>query len=92
MTGDASAPGGCREASPGSFVAEAGSQVETPCPAGTYAPDAGATGCLEAPPGSFVPFAGAVSPTACAAGSFTADAGRTDCDLSPPAPTSRGAA
>src|SRR2546421_4529014 len=46
----------CRLAPGGTFAAGTGNSAPTPCPAGTFNPDAGATtaaGCTAAPAGSF---------------------------------------
>ena len=57
----------CVPADPGFYVAVAGASSETPCPLGTFQPNAGQTACEPATAGHFVDTVAAVSPRRCLA-------------------------
>lgn len=80
-TGRDDAPGGCRQAQEGSFVADEGAQSETPCPPGSFAPTAGSRSCIIAPAGSFVDEKGSSTAKQCPPGSFSAEKGAEACEL-----------
>lgn len=69
----------CVPADPGYFVAITGATSETPCPAGTFQPDAGQAACEPATPGHFVATAAATSDTPCAAGTYQPSTGEAGC-------------
>jgi hypothetical protein len=69
-------------AQPGDDVASSGSATETPCAAGTYQPNPGASSCLEAGVGYYVPTSGATSETMCPAGD-SSNPGATSCTAKP---------
>jgi hypothetical protein len=75
-TGTSRAGSTCTPASPGTFVAEPGATAETPCPAGTYSDDFGATECTPAPIGTFVAQVGAMDPMPCPG---AMESGMTEC-------------
>jgi len=81
--------GPCAPADAGHFVAGQGSMAQSPCPLGTFQPDAASAACIRAPVGSYVDTVGAVAPIACPDGGTTAGTGSTsvsDCisDTTPP--------
>ena len=71
----------CVPAGPGYYVAAAGATSETPCPAGTFQPNAGQTGCEPAAPGHYVSAVGQASDTPCAPGTYQPNSGQTGCIL-----------
>ena len=70
----------CTAAPAGSFVTATGATSATPCPPGSYQPNASASSCLLAPTGTYVPGTGATSPTPCPVGTGQELTGQTSCD------------
>jgi Tyrosine-protein kinase ephrin type A/B receptor-like len=69
----------CVPAAPGYYVAVDGATSQTPCPVGSFQPNAGQTACEPATPGHFVGTVAAVSDTACPAGTYQPSTGQTGC-------------
>ena len=69
----------CTAASAGSFVASVGATSQTPCSAGNYQPNTGATTCLQASPGSFVANPGSANQSACLIGTYQPNSASTTC-------------
>src|SRR5579863_1317438 len=74
----------CVPAGPGYYVAVAGATSETPCPAGTFQPNAGQVSCEPATPGHFAAAAGQASDTPCPPGTYQPNTGQTGCEPAAP--------
>jgi hypothetical protein len=70
---------GCVNADPGHYVDTSGATAQTPCPAGFYQPNSGATSCLAAAAGNFVATEGATAQTPCAVGTYQTNSGADSC-------------
>jgi Tyrosine-protein kinase ephrin type A/B receptor-like len=69
----------CLPAAPGYYVATDGATSQTPCPPGTYQPNAGAVSCMPAGPGYFVATVASTGQTPCAPGTYQPNAGAAAC-------------
>jgi hypothetical protein len=71
--------GVCSIAPAGSYSAGGTSTSSTPCPPGSYQPDAGQASCHFALAGSYAAGPGALSATPCLSGTYQPAAGQTSC-------------
>ena len=82
-TGLDSAPGGCIDASPGSYVNFTGSTAATLAAPGFYQPNPGQSSALVASPGYYVPIQGATAALPAPIGSYVANSGSSSATPAP---------